>query len=422
MRNYERQHNSKVKEQRKSILVLVQYFGQGGAEKVAAMVASMLAQNEQYQVCYCALYASKELPRIPGVSVRSLGLEPRSGIAGKLLNYRKGLQALRQLKRELKVALTISSLWPVDWMNALTGAERKIAVIQINILNNPQNTAMVRAKRLVTAIYRKMDRIVLGGSNLQEELTQFFGLDPQQLQVIYNPIDTQLIDRNIQEPLTPPLEQLFGNGPVFVAANRLAEIKNTIALVRIWKLLGEETRPKLLIIGEGEEKDAIIQAANAYQLSWTDLDSGAIDPNARIYFLKFQRNIHNIIARSTGFLFPTKGEGLPLGLLEAMYAGVPVIVSDCPNGGIGEIMQASARFDAQVPRTQIETTEGGYLMPIPLTDASDAQWAATIDEVLEKDAHTLQAIRAANRRRAGEFDVHQIGRAWNSLTEEVIAK
>jgi glycosyltransferase involved in cell wall biosynthesis len=403
----------------KSILVLVERFGQGGAEKVASMVAQMLHQRGVYSICFCALYEPEEMPGMPGIDVCSLGIRRGAGLVAKVSNYYRAVRALKRLKRERQTDLSISSLWPVDWMNAITGREQKVAVIQINILNNPQNVAMVKARRLVSAIYRKMDKIVLGGSNLLDELHNFFGVPSEKLLVIHNPIDTALISKNVAVALSNELKPLFEGNKVFVAANRLAEIKNTIALVRIWAGMQLDATVKLLIIGEGEEKGALEKAILDAGMRWVNIGQGEFDATADIYFLGFQRNIHNIISRSSAFLFPTKGEGLPLGLIEAMYSGAPVIVSDCPNGGIGEIMCSERPFDPEEPRSVAEASPGGFLMPIPESPETDASWAEKIEALLAADHATLEEMKAWNRQRAAEFDIDTIKQHWYSLAEEL---
>ncbi|RYZ17397.1 MAG: hypothetical protein EOO16_24270, partial [Chitinophagaceae bacterium] len=204
-----------------NILVLVQEFGQGGAEKVAAMVAQLLQERGRGRVFFYALNRGGSIPVIEGVECGSLDIVPRGGIKGKLGTYRERFGRLARLKKEKQIDLTISQLWPVDWISALTGNERKVAVMQINILNNEQNKAMVRMRPLVSYIYRKFNRIVLGSANLVPELEGFFRIPKEKLQVIYNPIDTALIDRNRAEPLPYRLEEVFAQHRVLVAAHRL---------------------------------------------------------------------------------------------------------------------------------------------------------------------------------------------------------
>lgn len=405
-----------------NILVLVQEFGQGGAEKVAAMVAALLQERGADKVYFYALNRAETIPAIDGVECGSLGIVPAGGIKGKLATYRARFSRLAQLKKEKRIDLTISQLWPVDWISALTGNERKVAVMQINILNNEQNKAMVKLRPLVTYIYKKFDRIVLGSANLVPELTGFFRLPPEKLQVIYNPIDAALIDRNRTEPLPYRLEEVFARHRVLVAAHRLAPIKNTEALFPILKGLPEEANLKLLLIGEGEEKERLQRDAAAAALRTTQCESAAFDPEADVYFLNFQKNIHNLIGRSAAFVFPTKGEGLPLGLLEALYSGAPALVSDCPNGGVFEVLQGQGSW--QAGRRQPEEASGSFLMPVPAEDNPESidSWQQQILLVVNADANTKAQRAEKGRARAKAFDKESIRNEWYALVNALMGK
>ena len=209
-----------------------------------------------------------------------------------------------------------------------------------------------------------------------------------------------------------------------VVANRLHPVKNTESLIPIVKKLPENKRIKLLIIGEGEEKIRLTKLINEEGLQYSEIEVSSFDENADIYFSKFQDNIHNILSKANVFIFPTKSEGLPLALLEAMYCGVPILVSDCPNGGVSEALDAKKSFDINHPRKEPEFTGGGYLMPIPFAeqDSSIQIWADKIEEVLNFDNSKLNSIQLKNRERAVQFDKEIIKRKWLSLIDDVFNK
>lgn len=404
--------------EKQDILVLVEHAGQGGAEKVAATLAQALAEDKGYQVHYCALYQPAQFPEIPGVAVSTLGLQAGSGLLGRLQRYRSAVIRLRQFKKKHGIRLTISNLWPADWLNFLTGKERKIAVIHINILNNHQNRMMVKARRLVSFVYKGFDKIVLVGSNLQEELQNFFKVPVSKLQVIHNPVDVKRAATDDKEPLAP-LDKLLRGNQVLVAINRLSAIKNTEALLRIYKRL-QPISAKLLIVGEGEEKASLKAAAQAAGLSFCNCEEGDTDLSKDIFFAPFQRNVFAILKRAKLFLFPTKGEGIPLVLLEAMSCGCPAIVSDCPNGGVSEIMEGAHPFDMANPRTEAERGTGGYLMPIPTSAAIDEIWAEKIMEMLSLEKEDFGRIRQEAQDRAASFDIAHFAQRWRTLVSTTL--
>ncbi len=408
---------------RKNILVLVEHAGQGGAEKVAATLAQVLAAGEAgqspYQVHYCALYKPERLPQIPGVAVSTLELSPKGGLLAKLQRYKNAVRSLRKFKKEHQIDLTISNLWPTDWLNFLTGKDRKIAVIHINILNNHQNRMMVKARRLVTFVYRGFQKIVLVGSNLQPELAGFFKINPAKLQVILNPVDVAQAARLAGERPPAALEALLTHHTVLVAVNRLSAIKNTEALLRIYRLL-PAAGVKLLIVGEGEDKKDLQNTAQEAGLAFCSLENEEPDLTKDVFFAPFQKNVFAIFKRAKLFLFPTRGEGIPLVLLEAMSCGCPAIVSDCPNGGVSEIMQGRIPFSAGAPRTNAERATGGYLMPIPTNKITDSIWAKQIEAMLLLKETDYNTICREAEMRAQNFDIAHFAAQWRKLTATVL--
>ncbi|AKQ44802.1 hypothetical protein TH63_02835 [Rufibacter radiotolerans] len=383
------------------------------------MVAKMLASDGSFNVWLYSIQGGGVIPHLEGITSGSLNVSNGQGLAKKIKNYYLKVHRLSQLKKQLAIDVSISSLWPVDWINALTGHEKKVAVIQINILNNVQNEKMVKLRKLVTAVYSRFDKVVLGGGNLIEEMNGFFKIEKQKLLVIQNPVETKRVAKNLEQPLPYSLPDIFEKYQVLVAANRLSIIKNTEALIPIYKALPNQEKVKLLIIGEGEEKERIQQFILSEGLSYSQVEADVFEEKANIYFLNFQENIHSLISKSNVFLFSTKAEGLPLTLLEAMSAGAPILVSDCPNGGIGEIIKGTFAFDYENPRLIPEKFQGGYLMPIPLVDRPETieKWKNKIEEILTADQMQLKKMTASNKAKAEEFDIENVKVAWVSMIQ-----
>lgn len=405
----------------KNILVLIEKFGQGGAEKAAAIVSQMLHEDGRYRVCFCSVYRPSGDYHSNSVEQRTLDIVPARSLPQKLVNYYRKVRRLRRLKRELNIALTISSLWPADWINWLSGRDKKVAVIQINILNNAQNAAMVKMRRLVSRVYNGFDRVVLVSVNLHEEMAGFFAVRKDRLAVIHNPIDARQLEKNLNEPLEPALEAAFSQYKILIAANRLHDIKNTATLVPIYKSLPSRANAKLVLVGAGDEEAAIKDLVLREGLRYTDAGP-AFDASADVYFLGFRSNIHNLVSRASVFLLPTKGEGFPLALIEAMYCRVPIMASDCPNGGVFEIMEGQGAYDMNTVRTAPERTPGGYLMPIPSAAQPDTirTWAGCIEDLLHAPQPETEAIRNGNRTRALTFDTQALSKKWFQLIDNVL--
>jgi glycosyltransferase involved in cell wall biosynthesis len=82
----------------------------------------------------------------------------------------------------------------------------------------------------------------------------------------------------------------------------------------------------LAISGRGELHDALLARARDRQLE------------RRVHLLGFRTDVAAILAAADIFVLPSLSEGLPLALLEAMFAGRPIVASD-----VGEVRAALAQ-------------------------------------------------------------------------------
>lgn len=122
--------------------------------------------------------------------------------------------------------------------------------------------------------------------------------------------------------------------------------------------------------------------------------------SSRVNFLGARQDVPEILARSHMFVLMSKFEGFPLSTLEAMRAGLPVLVSDV--GGAGEA---------------IVDGESGFLIP-----AGDA---ATLRErillLTEKPERRELMGNAARRRYESEFSADTMVRRTLNLYDDVIS-
>lgn len=106
----------------------------------------------------------------------------------------------------------------------------------------------------------------------------------------------------------------------------LHRIKGLDILLRAWSHFRKKREGKLLIIGEGEERQNLQNMAKKLDISDSVVFKGQID-NARLLLSTFDI-----------FCIPSRSEGLPYTLLEAGLAGLSVIATAV--GGIPEVIES----------------------------------------------------------------------------------
>ena len=148
------------------------------------------------------------------------------------------------------------------------------------------------------------------------------GLPSGRMEVLHSGVDVDHF-RTVPESRSSALRADLGLGsmaPILVHVGRLAKEKGQRHLVPMMRpVLERWPRAALLLVGEGEERNAIEAAAHTHGVAHAVILAGA------------RSDIPELLSVADLFLFPSKpGEGLGLALLEAMAAGKPVVASDLP--------------------------------------------------------------------------------------------
>jgi glycosyltransferase involved in cell wall biosynthesis len=118
--------------------------------------------------------------------------------------------------------------------------------------------------------------------------------------------------------------------PLVVMAANLAPLKGqTTAIRALGKLKAQNVAVDLWLAGEDREK-------RGYERELEELARRERVAD-RVRFLGFRSDIERLYAAADIVLLPSASEGLPLTLLEAQAAGVPVLAA--PVGGIPEIVE-----------------------------------------------------------------------------------
>jgi glycosyltransferase involved in cell wall biosynthesis len=127
-------------------------------------------------------------------------------------------------------------------------------------------------------------------------------------------------------------EPKFAGIPTIVMVARCAPQKNQALLLRA---LAEIDIPaQAIFVGDGETRPAL--EAEVCRLNLT----------RRVEFLGERRDVAQILAECHIFALPTRWEGFPLSILEAMRAGLPVVASNV--GGVAEaVIDSKTGFLAQ---------------------------------------------------------------------------
>jgi glycosyltransferase involved in cell wall biosynthesis len=227
--------------------------------------------------------------------------------------------------------------------------------------------------------YRAPDRVVTISKGVAEGLARNFGVSPDRVRVLHNPVEVSRIRRLAHEADGARLPSRF-----IAACGRLHPQKGFDLLLHAFAALRDPDLA-LVILGEGPERFRLESLAR-------ELGIGA-----RLLMPGFVRNPWAWIARASAFVLSSRWEGFGSILVEAMACGTPVVAADCDYG----------------PREIVQDGETGLL-----ARAGDAEsLAAAIHRVLAVPAlRDRLAVRGPLR--AMDFDALPIADRYADLVRE----
>lgn len=173
---------------------------------------------------------------------------------------------------------------------------------------------------------------------------------------------------------------------MIVGMGRLGREKGFDLLVRASAAVRHPFR--VVLLGEGVEENSLRELVK---------NLGIGD---RVEFAGFRKNPFPYLQKASVFVLPSRYEGFPNSLLEAMALGVACVATRCPTG----------------PEEIIMDGENGLLVPVEDPTAL----ANAIDRLLG-DTELRDRLGRAARERAREFDAVRILPRFEVLLEEVIA-
>ncbi len=317
----------------KRLAVFAPNMAGGGAERAALQLAAGLAARGYQSDLVLAAAEGPRMAEVPD-TVDLVDLD-----ASRVLTSLPRL--VRYLRRERPDAMA-SFLDHANivalWARRLAGYPKRLVVVEQNNLSTAARYGKSRRDRWMPRIanrfYPWADSVVGVSEGV---ITDLRGLvttvSPERFRVIYNPIVTaDMLDR-ARQPVDHPW--FADEQPVFVAAGRLRPQKDFPMLIRAFAAVRSEREAKLLILGEGPDRESL-QSLIAQLGVGGDVELHGYTANPYAFF-----------ARATAFVLSSRWEGLPTVLIEALACGAPVIATECPSGP-KEIL-ADGRFGRLVP-------------------------------------------------------------------------
>jgi glycosyltransferase involved in cell wall biosynthesis len=240
---------------------------------------------------------------------------------------RGSLVRLAMCLRRIKPQLVVSTLGYVNLgllgLRPLIGRGVKVIVREANIVETTLSAmpAWLPARRLYASLYPRAAMIFAQTRAIATQIASIAPSSVPKIEILPNPVDEDEQRRRGSHPTRVP-----GGGLRLVAAGRLTHQKGFDRLVALMPQMPRETH--LTIFGEGPQREDIEAQIDALGL------------RSQVSLAGFSPSLAAAIAGADVFVLPSRWEGLPNVVLEALALGTPVVASD--ESHVEDIAAASA--------------------------------------------------------------------------------
>lgn len=281
-------------------------LGKGGAQRVMLQLARGVDRTRfdpRIVIIGLADDFASELPE--GVPVERLN-------AARL---RTSLVPLAMCLRKAKPDLVVSTLGYINLgllgLRPLIGRGVKVIVREANVVETTLSAmpSWLPARRLYARLYPRAAAVLAQTQDIARQIATLAPLSAGKIQILPNPVDEEGQRRRASQPLRAP-----GAGLRLVAAGRLTHQKGFDRLIALMPRMPDDTH--LTIFGEGPNRKAIEAQIEALGL------------RERVSLAGFSPSLASAIAGADVFVLPSRWEGLPNVVLEALALGTPVVASE----------------------------------------------------------------------------------------------
>jgi len=349
----------------KKVMLIVPSLIRGGVERVVSVLSKEF--SKYYQV-YVVIYHGPIEYEIKG---QLINLDTPTGSFTKKIK--------NTFIRVLKLKKLIKEISP-DYIVSFMGNLQPILTLKpiiASIHSNPDYFPLFFRRLLLKTIYKlpNVKKIVTVSKGIEKKLNNQYNL--KKTKTIYNPIDLKLINQKSLDP--KPFEFDY-----ILAAGRLSREKGFDILINAFAKSNLKNKIKLIILGEGKERNNLEKLIDGLDLKKQVLLYGKVD-NPFVY-----------MKHATFFILSSRFEGFGIVIIEALACETPVIATNCESG----------------PSEIIENGKNGLLVPVEDEEALEL----AMDKLFYNKELCVK-LKTNARRSVKKYDIKNIAKDWIKLFE-----
>ena len=305
-------------------LYLIETLSVGGAEQ---SLLQILPRLRGVQPVMCHVYEGDELRPMyeaAGIPVVSLNVPPK-------YQFRTAIRLVEDLVRKERPALIHTTLFRAEIVGRFVGRRFGIPVVcsfvsecyadmRWRMLSPPGRLKLKGVQVLDRLTAPMATHFISNSSAVAEAQIRALGVPPDRVTVIHRGRDPSRFPTCLPPDQESHYRESLGipaSAPVVINVGRLVDSKGQMELIeafeQVVRVIPDAT---LLIAGEGPERNNLEREVRARRLV------------ERIRLLGTRDDIPQLLALSNVFAFPSHYEGHPGAVVEAMFAGKAIVVSD----------------------------------------------------------------------------------------------
>lgn len=294
------------------ILQVIPYFCFGGAETMCENLTYAL-KAKGHEVTVVSLYQERTpiSERMEQAGVKLLYLDKKLGLD---LSMVPKLTKIMRAERPDVVHTHLDVIKYAAAAARLAGVKKCVHTVH----NVADKEAEGRVQKIINHTYFKLGWSVpvALSPEVQRTIADFYGMEAAKVPVIYNGVD---LSRCI------PKETYAADNMTLVHVGRFNAQKNHEGLLRAFqKIHAQYPNCRLNLLGDGELRETIEKLADELGIA------------ENVHFLGSQSNVYPFLNEADIFLLPSRYEGMPMTIIEAMGTGLPIVATAV--GGVPDML------------------------------------------------------------------------------------
>ncbi|WPZ18248.1 glycosyltransferase [Geobacillus subterraneus] len=352
---------------------------EGGVEVVVLnLIKELIKQNYSIDLLL-TVKEGRLLDKVPP-SVRIINLRSKRALnsLSPLINYLK--KEKPDILFSAKTYVNILSIVATK----LSRVSTRIVVSEHTILSlNAKNSRSFRGRYLIPLFarifLRYADEIVAVSEGVASDLVNVFKIPKKCVNTIYNPIVSDELINNAKKEIFIPNQD---DEPIILGVGRLTQVKDFKTLIEAFAIVRKKIKARLIIIGDGEERDSLVLLAKKLGIE------------KYIYLPGYKDNPLPYMSKASVFVLSSKYEGFGNVIVEALACGTSVVSTNCPSGP-AEILDhgrygrlVSVGNKEELAQAIIETLEN----PFPANELKQRSLDFSIDKSVSKYINLFEKL------------------------------